>query len=207
MNGTAIIVFAKAPQPGLAKTRLIPALGADGAARLAARLLRHAVAQALAAQTGPVQLCIAGDTAHPLVLELSNAHTLAVTPQGEGELGLRMQRALAAALATHAAVLLMGTDLPGLDAAVLRAAAQALQGHDAVFVPALDGGYGLVGLKRPQPALFDGMAWSHPQVMADTRARAAAAGLRLAELPPLHDIDEPADLVHLPAAWRADEAC
>jgi glycosyltransferase A (GT-A) superfamily protein (DUF2064 family) len=87
------------------------------------------------------------------------------------------------------------------------AAAQALQGHDAVFVPALDGGYGLVGLKRPQPALFDGMAWSHPQVMADTRARAAAAGLRLAELPPLHDIDEPADLVHLPAAWRADEAC
>ena len=95
--------------------------------------------------------------------------------------------------------------MPALDAAVLRQAAAALSGHDAVFVPALDGGYGLVGLRQATAAalhcLFDGMCWSTPQVMAQTRQRLAAAGLRHAELPALPDIDEPADLVHLPEGW------
>jgi len=72
-----------------------------------------------------------------------------------------------------------------------------------VFGPAADGGYALVGLRRPAPGLFHGMRWSHARVMAQTRERLAALGLRHAELPLLHDIDEPADLVHLPADWRA----
>ena len=72
-----------------------------------------------------------------------------------------------------------------------------------MFVPALDGGYALVGLQRAQPALFQGIAWSTPQVMAQTRARAAAAGLTWTERDPVADIDEPADLVHLPAGWTA----
>ncbi len=115
-----------------------------------------------------------------------------------------MRRALARRLATHARVLLIGTDAPALDAALLRQAAAALQSHDAVFVPALDGGYALVGLARPAGAparLFDGIAWSTPQVMAATEARLAELGLRAARLPPLADVDEPADLVHLPPGW------
>jgi hypothetical protein len=98
----------------------------------------------------------------------------------------------------------MGTDAPALDATVLRAAAQALRTHDAVFVPALDGGYALVGLRAAAPSLFSAMRWSTPQVMADTRARLAAAGLRHAELPALADIDEPADLQQLPPGWLAN---
>jgi glycosyltransferase A (GT-A) superfamily protein (DUF2064 family) len=102
-------------------------------------------------------------------------------------------------------LLLMGTDAPALDAARLHAAAAALQQHAAVFVPAHDGGYALVGLRGADAApallaaLFAGMHWSTPQVMAHTRARLAAVGVAHAELPAVHDIDEPADLQHLPA--------
>jgi glycosyltransferase A (GT-A) superfamily protein (DUF2064 family) len=112
-----------------------------------------------------------------------------------------MSRALARALALHRCALLLGSDAPGLDAAALRAAAAALESHDAVFVPALDGGYALVGLTCPAPTLFAGMAWSTSRVMADTRERARRAGLRWAELPPVADIDEPADLAHVPTEW------
>ena len=93
-----------------------------------------------------------------------------------------MHRALARALLQHDRALLIGSDVPGLDAACLRQADAALATHDAVFVPALDGGYALVGLRRPAPQLFEGMAWSTPQVMQHTRQRAAASGLRVAEL-------------------------
>ena len=197
----AVIVFAKAPVAGLAKTRLIPALGAAGAAALAQRLLVHAVEAAVAAGFDAVELCTTPDTRHPLFQQLQQQHRLALDAQGDGDLGARMQGALARALQTHEHALLIGSDLPGLDAACLRKAAAALADHDAVFVPALDGGYGLVGLRRPAPQLFEGMAWSTPQVMQHTRKRARAAGLRWAELPALADIDEPADLVHLPPGW------
>jgi glycosyltransferase A (GT-A) superfamily protein (DUF2064 family) len=70
-----------------------------------------------------------------------------------------------------------------------------------VFGPTADGGYALVGLRRPAPGLFTGMRWSHDRVMADTRERAIALGLHHQELPMLHDIDEPNDLVHLPPQW------
>ncbi len=197
----ALCVFAKAPQPGLAKTRLAPALGPQGAAALAERLLQHAVGQALQADVGPVQVCAAPDASHPVFARLSQTHGVALAEQGEGDLGERMHRALARALQRHDAALLLGSDLPALDAQVLRDAARALQTHDAVFVPALDGGYGLVGLRRADARLFAGIDWSTPQVMAQTRERLRGAGLRWAELAPLADIDTPADLAHLPAHW------
>lgn len=202
---TALIVFAKAPVAGQAKTRLIPALGAAGAAALAERLLVHTLAQAAAAGFDTLELCAAPDTSHPALQRAAAAQGATLTAQGEGDLGARMNRALNRVLALHDHVLLIGTDAPALDAAALRAAAQALAGHDAVFVPALDGGYALVGLSRPAPALFDGIAWSTPTVMAATRerARARAAGLRWAEQPAVADIDEPADLIHLSAALAA----
>lgn len=205
---TAVIVFARAPRPGEAKTRLTPALGAVGAAALAERMLVHAVAQAAGAGAQAVELCVTPDDAvtDALFMALQRMHpALALSTQGGGDLGERMARALGRALQAHDAALLMGTDAPGLDAATIARAAAALgpgPACDAVFVPALDGGYVLVGLARPAPALFAGVAWSTDRVMQQTRERAAAAGLRLVELAPVADIDEPADLRHLPPGWR-----
>jgi len=198
-----VIVMAKAPVPGYAKTRLIPALGADGAAQLADRLLQHALGAALQARLGPVDLCCAPDPHHPL-LQRHRPHTGMVwSDQGEGDLGERMLRAFDRWWPLADRILMTGTDAPALDASVLQCAAKALDGVDAVFVPAVDGGYALVGLRRPAPELFRGVAWSTAQVMATTRRHLAAAGLSHAELATLPDIDEPADLVHLPAGWQA----
>jgi len=200
---TALVIFAKAPVGGLAKTRLMPALGPDGAAQLAERLLDHALQQALALPVEHLELCVSPTDQHPAFERARDTAQgrLHVTLQGEGDLGERMHRALARVLAQHSRALLIGTDAPALDTPLLAQAAQALQTHPAVFVPALDGGYALVGLTRPCPALFLDMVWSTPQVMQDSRARAHQIGLSWAELPPVADIDEPADLNHLPAHW------
>jgi rSAM/selenodomain-associated transferase 1 len=206
MSSCTVIVMAKAPVAGFAKTRLIPALGAEGAAALARRLLDHAIDQALAAGLGPVELCAAPDAAHAAFEPHAQRAGLRLSPQGDGGLGERMNRAFLRNLSATTPALMIGTDAPAVDANVLRAAAQALQDQDAVFVPAHDGGYALVGLRRPAPSIFTGVAWSTAQVMAQTRQRLAACGLHHAELAPVHDIDEPADLQHLPAAWRSQAA-
>lgn len=200
-----IIVMAKAPVAGLAKTRLIPALGADGAAALAQRLLVHALGEALEfarqAGLGAVELCCAPDARHAGFAPWAAAPGVTLTDQGNGDLGARMARALERALQSHASAILIGTDAPALDASSLHAAQAALRDHDAVFVPALDGGYALVGLRRSMPTLFEAMPWSTPLVMPRSRERLAAAGASHAELKPVADIDVPADLVHLPADW------
>jgi rSAM/selenodomain-associated transferase 1 len=195
-----VVVMAKAPVAGHAKTRLVPRLGADGAARLAERMLTHAVAQALAARIGAVELCCAPDASHPAFIRFAG-HGVQFSGQGDGDLGARMQRAIERARRDADAAIVIGTDTPALDAAYLRRARDALVHHDAVFGPAADGGYTLVGLRVPAPQLFDAVPWSTSSVMAVTRERLAAGGLRHAELPTLHDIDEPADLRHLPADW------
>lgn len=201
---SALVVFAKAPVAGLAKTRLIPALGPDGAARLAERLLEHTLQQAMALPVEHLELCVSPTDLHPAFERARQAAPgrVHITWQGEGDLGQRMHRALSRVLASHQRALLIGTDAPALSTRRLAQALQALNAHPAVFVPAWDGGYALVGLTRPAPDLFEGMAWSTPQVMQDTRDRARQAGLPWVELPPVHDIDEPADLVHLPEGWQ-----
>ena len=203
---TALTIFAKAPVAGQAKTRLMPALGPAGSARLAHRLLMHTVQQALQVPWRGLELCVSPDTRHPAFVQAQAIAPgrLALSAQGDGGLGQRMHRAFVRGLAQHEAMLLMGTDAPALNANVLQQADQALQTHDAVFVPALDGGYALVGLRQAVPQLFENMVWSTPQVMAHTRMRARQAGLRWVELPALPDIDEPADLVHLPTDWAID---
>lgn len=200
---SALIIFAKAPLAGLAKTRLIPALGPEGAAQLAQRLLTHTVQQALAAPVQQLQLCVTPSLEHPVFAQARDAAAgrLQLTRQGPGDLGQRMHRALRRALRTHRRVVLIGTDAPALGPALLAQAFAALDDHAAVFVPAHDGGYALVGLRHPAPRLFAGMAWSTPRVMQDTRDRALRAHLTWAELPAVHDIDEPADLPHLPPGW------
>jgi uncharacterized protein len=192
-----VAVMAKAPVAGAVKTRLMPALGADGAARLAQRMLDHALDQARGAGLGEVVLACAPDTSHPAFVRQAERGGVRLVAQGEGDLGARMLRLFA----PGESVLLIGTDAPAIDAGVLRRAAAALADADAVFVPTADGGYALIGLRGPQPVLFDNMPWSTARVMALTRERLARAGLRHVELPALHDIDEPADLAHLPAGW------
>lgn len=198
-----IVVFAKAPVAGLAKTRLIPALGAQGAARLAAALLEHAVAQALASGAGPVELCVTPAPHDPLWSGLAPQASVTWSDQGDGDLGARMARAAQRTLSAGEPVLLMGTDCPELTAGRLQAAAASLTAADATLVPAFDGGYVLLGLNRFDTSLFAGVAWSTATVAQETRRRVEQLGWSLQTLPTLHDIDEPADLRWLPAHLQA----
>lgn len=195
----AIAILAKAPVPGYAKTRLIPALGADGAAALQAAMLRRALATALAAGIGPVTLWCAPDTTHPVFAEAA-AQGVELAVQSEGDIGERMLAAMSAAMSSAAStggVIVIGTDCPALTPSHLRQAADALVRQDAVLIPAEDGGYVLLGLRQASAAVFAGVSWSTPQVMAQTRARLAAAGFRHAEFSPLFDVDRSSDLPRL----------
>lgn len=202
MNSVRTVIIAKAPHPGFAKTRLAPALGADGTAALARRLLRHTVQAALDAAIGPVELCVTPSVDDPCWESLALPPQLEWSAQGDGDLGARMARAAARCIDAGQPVLLIGTDCPGLDAAFLREAGAALQAHNAVIIPAFDGGYVLLGLKRMHASLFAGIAWSTPVVAQATLARLAKLDWSVRCAAPLHDIDEPADLRWLPAHWQ-----
>jgi len=193
-----IVIFAKAPVAGLVKTRLIPALGAQGAAQLADALLNHAVAQALASGVGPVELCVTPAPHDPVWSGLAPQTSLNWSDQGDGDLGARMARAAQRTLQAGEPVLLMGTDCPELTAVRIREAAASLTAADATLVPAFDGGYVLLGLNRFDASLFTGIAWSTATVAQVTRTRVEQLGWSLQTLPTLHDIDEPADLQWLP---------
>lgn len=197
-----VIIFAKAPEPGQVKTRLAGAIGDHAAAALASRMLGRALEQACAAGVGTLELCCAPDMRDSRLVRAAGEVGAQLSEQGEGDLGQRMARAAERALHEVDAVLVIGTDCPALNAARLREAARRLmQDVDAVFVPALDGGYVLIGLRRHDPVLFEGIPWSTGSVMAETRSRLRALGYRWWEGPPLQDIDEPADLAHVPASW------
>ncbi len=200
-----IAVFARAPVAGECKTRLIPVLGSEGAAELHHRMLKRTVASALAAGIGPVSLWCAPDTTHPAFAALARTEGVALRLQTGSDLGARM---LAAFLAQPARrpLLLIGTDCPALTPDHLRAGAACLRdGDDAVFLPTEDGGYFLVGLRAPQPALFDAMPWSTDRVMPETRRRLERAGLRWREPAMLWDIDTPDDLARLQASGLMED--
>ena len=200
LRSLCILVFAKAPVAGEVKTRLIPALGAAGAANLYRAMARHCISTAVTAFHGAVELWCSPDVHHVFFEESRTKWNLTSRPQGPGDIGARMSAAMRSALEGAEAVLLMGTDVPALTAADIGAAAAALSGGcDAVFVPTADGGYGLIGLRRHDPRLFDGIAWSTPAVMAQTRDRLRLLGWRWVELPPRWDVDDKADLDRLHA--------
>jgi uncharacterized protein len=192
----AIAILAKAPVAGFAKTRLIPALGAEGAAALAARLIEHTVGICAAAATGPVTLWTAPDDTHPLFKAMRDKHGVALAHQPDGDLGARMH---AAVVAANGPVLVVGSDCPAITAEHLRQATEALRDDDAVTIPAEDGGYVLIGLRRPQPKLFSDMEWSTASVMDETRRRMRGLALSCREFPPLWDVDSPEDLTRLQA--------
>ena len=202
----SVLLLAKAPQPGLAKTRLVPLLGAEGAAALQARLIKHALETAREASLGTIELH--GAPADDDFLHYCAGHYgAALLPQAEGDLGERMRSALARGLDAADCAILIGADCPALTARHLRLAAQALDdGNDAVLAPTEDGGYALVGLKRCDARLFEGIAWSTPTVMDDTRARLRGLGWRWYELDTLWDIDRPDDYRRLLASGLLEDA-
>lgn len=197
-----LLLFARYPLPGQAKTRLIPALGPEGAARLHRRMTEHAVGVARAA--GPregarVTVCFTGAPRRDFRSWLGC--DLGYGAQPSGDLGVRLRLAFADAFRHDAQrVVAIGTDVPGLSPAILHQAFAALGGHDLVLGPAADGGYYLIGMKRDRPELFAGVDWGTGRVCAQTRAAIGRLGLSVAELPTLHDVDLPEDA----AALRGD---
>lgn len=198
----AIAVFARAPVPGCSKTRLIPALGAAGAARVQRRLTLHALATTCSAGLGQVVLHAAPDERHRFFRALREHCAVALCSQSGGDLGARMAAAFAA---QGGPLLLVGSDCPVLQAEHLMAAATTLaalpstaEGENAaVFIPAEDGGYVLVGLRFAEPRLFVDIDWGSARVMAQTRRRLRDLGIPWVELPVLWDVDRPSDLLRL----------
>ena len=149
-----------------------------------------------------VDLCCAPHAHGPaFAVWQQHAGRVQLTTQDPGDLGQRMAQAFAHRLQQGGHALMIGTDAPAIDAPMLQRAAAALHSADVVLVPAHDGGYALIGLRQPQPTLFTAMPWSTPGLLHATRTRLREVGLRHTELPPVADIDEPADLHHLPAGW------
>lgn len=192
-----LLIFAKSPVPGQVKTRLIPALGAQGTAALAERLLERTLTELAGAALAPLELWCAPDCHHPTITRLCARLDVVCHAQCAGDLGARLQAAAADALCRATRVLLVGADIPALDAAYCATALDALDSHEAVLGPAEDGGYVLLGIKRAAPDLFRDMPWGDDRVGAITQARIEALGWRCAILPTLWDLDRPEDLARL----------
>lgn len=195
-----IAIFAKAPVTGYAKTRLIPLLGRQGAADLQAILIRQTVETATRSPLRPISLWCAPDGSHDLFASLSQEFALTSHQQIGADLGARMLNAFEA-LTPNGPVVLIGTDCPALTTEHLVHCSDALRnGADAVFIPAEDGGYALIGLRRPITQLFENMPWGTNGVMSRTRERLHELRLDVFETQELWDIDTPADFLRAQSA-------
>ena len=204
-----LILFTRYPVPGRAKTRLISALGAEGAAalhrRLVLRTLRmaHEVCRATPAD---LEVRFDGGT------EQSMSHWLGdgarFLPQGAGDLGERMARAFEESFGNCSpATVIIGSDCPGLTSEVITAAFDRLTESPVVLGPAKDGGYYLIGLSRPMRELFCGIPWGTDRVLADSLAVLQRRGCKPALLDPLEDIDRPEDLPVWHRIAAAEKSC
>jgi len=194
----AVIVFARAPLPGRAKTRLVPKLGAWGAARLQAQLTERALRSALASRCGPVELHGTPGNRHPFFLRERGRLGIFVRKQSGRDLGERMHHALAVALRRHRYAILIGVDAPELRARDLRRARRLLRaGSDMVFAPAEDGGYALIGCRRAPRPVFEHVDWGGNEVWSQTVQRLERLRLRWRALRMVWDVDRPEDLVRL----------
>lgn len=192
---TLLIVFARAPVPGQCKTRLAGRYGRRNAASLHRQLVELSL-RAAAASGAAVELWCAPDAGHGFFLRCRRQSGTRLRRQPHGDLGRRMAQAIDDGLRRGARhVVLVGSDCAAMDATHLRAAADLLGASaDAVLLPAEDGGYVLIGARRPLGAALRGIAWSSGRELAQTRSRLRGRGLRVAELPPLWDVDHPADV-------------
>lgn len=193
-----LLIFAKAPVAGRVKTRLADTYGQQGAARRYRQLLRHTLATAVQARVAPVEFWVTPGRAHPWLAARAREHEITLRVQMSGDLGQRMHRALQWTLRSARFAAIIGGDCAALTPGYLRQAFDRLAGGaEAVFGPAEDGGYVLVGLRRPQPLLFQALPWGGSKVMAATRTRLRRLGLHWEALPRSFDIDRAADLARL----------
>jgi hypothetical protein len=191
----ALIVFTRYPVAGQAKTRLIPALGAEGAANLHRRMTEAAIAQAK-----PLKVDILIDFTGATLDQMQSwlGADLHYRSQCPGDLGDRLIHACQTAFDQgYESVVMIGTDCPGLDAETLAIAFERLIASEMVIGPTTDGGYYLIGLRRPIEELFTGIAWSTEIVFQQTLSIAQALQLSIAKLPLLSDVDRPEDLAGL----------
>jgi hypothetical protein len=198
----ALAVIAKEPVAGLAKTRLVPALGEAGAARVAAAMLADTLAAVRASGAEP-WLCFTPAAARERLGRL--APRFGLLAQATGDLGDRLAACLADLLAAGAdRVAIVGADTPHVPQASYRRAFALLDEADVVLGPALDGGYYLVAAKAARPELFVGVPMGTEMVLAETLARAARGRLAVDLLPPLRDLDRVEDLADALAAGDLD---
>jgi rSAM/selenodomain-associated transferase 2/rSAM/selenodomain-associated transferase 1 len=194
-------VFARSPVAGSVKTRLAASIGEQQALAVHVEFVERTLATATAARAAgfvdTVELWCAPDAAAPGFADWRERHGVTLRSQPDGDLGVRMRVAMDGALSRGSRAILIGTDCPALDVGYLEAAALALGRHDAVLGPVEDGGYVLIGLRRPVAA-FDAVPWSSPGTLAATRAALARARATWHELPTLWDVDVATDL----ARWR-----
>jgi hypothetical protein len=206
MSLERLIIFTRYPHPGKAKTRLIPALGAEGAAQLHRQMTEHTLTQVrswVKAGSRWLEIWFSGAATDQQAIQDWLGADRVYRLQGGGDLGDRMKEAFEAAFAAGMErVVIIGTDCPELDAKLLLQAFQALQTQDVVLGEATDGGYYLIGLRRLVPELLTGIDWGTDRVLQQTLERAKAACLSLTLLPPLADIDRPEDL----AVWERIQA-
>jgi uncharacterized protein len=202
---TAIIsIFAKAPIPGEVKTRLIPALGAEHAALFHTALVEHAIEVAQKAEVAQaadvdVEICCAPDVTHSFFQTSEEDFGVLLSPQGEGDLGTRMLRALNRLLENHDAAIIIGADCLAFTTAHFERAITALETHDVVLTPAEDGGYVLIGARKTHAGMFDNIAWGTETVLIAQRDALSATHLSWQELETLWDIDRPEDLARAKA--------
>jgi len=194
---TPVCIFAKPPLPGQVKTRLAPAVGVRGAARLAEAFLVDTVELV---RSRPWTLPALATTGALSATLLRRIRPLPLLSQGDGDLGERMERVLRRLLrrsGPRPAAMLLGADCPALLPEALDHARAALEGHDAVLGPAEDGGYYLIGLRRCPAGLLRGLPWSSSATLQATAERLERVGLTVALGPPAFDVDRPEDVVRL----------
>ncbi|MES9968777.1 MAG: TIGR04282 family arsenosugar biosynthesis glycosyltransferase [Candidatus Thiodiazotropha sp.] len=198
MQQCAILIFAKTPDPGAVKTRLIPAIGEDAATRLYRGLLLRLVDWTCRQTPYATELWVAPDLGHPLWQQLAAEYGLPVHLQQGDDLGARMGLAVEQALTRHPHVILVGVDCPALAVSHIEQTARWLnEGADAVLGPVEDGGYVLLGLKSYHRRLFQGHRWGGGDVADSTREAFAELDWDWRELPLLWDLDRPGDLQRL----------
>ena len=191
-----LVIFTRYPVPGQAKTRLIPAIGAEHAAQLQRHMTQQTITMAKACQV-PLQIRFYGGT--PAQMQSWLGDDLDYQPQGEGDLGAKMHNAFQKGFKQgHDRVVIIGTDCPFIDRKLIHQAFEHLNTHDLVLGPATDGGYYLIGLRKLFPELFESITWSTNTVRSKTIAIAQANNISYALLPELSDIDLPEDLAKLP---------
>ena len=182
-----IIIFVKAPRPGFVKTRLAATIGNEAACAAYCQLTENVLTHL--APLPHLEIHFTPDDAENEITQWLRGDWT-TRPQGDGDLGERMHRAFTEA---NNPAIIIGSDCPGVEIRDLQAAAKTLQTHDAVIGPATDGGYWLIGLNAPCPALFEGIEWSTGGVLQSTLAKADEAGLSVQLLRELGDVDTGAD--------------